>query len=323
MSDYRLEKYQPLEKIICFDDFDFGLSGWVPLTPNLKQDVIDYFPSQRRHIDWGIPMLSTASFGYLGSHGAMDGQYSMKIPTRAVAAPAEELPVRGSLGIAIKRLTIPRRAPLRFEMYFALKAEQDRPGIGENDIRAFGFTWDIQDDEKRYFCGVRYMNAANSKLQQRWQYLKASEGTDQEWGEMGESAVGSDLEGGSREKVYIKRGLGNEHLGKRFSDGGGEGFAEIPDSQQPLCYNETIDKLNWQYFSFTMDLESRQYLELICANRVYNLRGCFPTAVEPYPRINQLLNPLLWVEADTDRRVFLFVDSIVISIGEERREKNA
>jgi hypothetical protein len=317
MEKVELEKYNPLSRIICYDDFDHGLNGWVPLTPNLKEDEIDYFPSQRRHIDWGAPMLSSATFGYVGTHGSMSGTYSMKVPTRPVAAPSEELPVRGSLGIAIKRLTIPAREPLRIEMYFALKAEQDRPGIGEEDIRAFGFTWDIQDDERRYFCGVRYMNSANGKLQQRWQYLKASEGTDEEWGEMGESAVGSASDRTMGKKVYIKRGLGGEHLGRRYEDGSGDGFAEIPDSYQPLCYNETIDKINWQYFSFTMDLEKREYLELRCSDKVFDLSGIQPTIVDPYPRINQLLNPLFWVETDTNRRVFLFIDSIVISCGTE------
>lgn len=318
MTSIALEKYNPLSKIICYDDFDRGLNGWVPLTPNLKQDEIDYFPSQRRHIDWGAPMLSTATAGYLGAHGSMDGTYSMKVPTRSVAAPAQELPVRGSLGIAIKRLTIPARQPLRIEMYFALKAEQDRPGIGEEDIRAFGFTWDIQDEKQRYFCGVRYINSANGKLQQRWQVLKASEGTDQEWGEMGESAVGTPEEQASGKKVYIKRGLGGEHLGRRYEDGGGDGFAEIANSYQALCYNETIDKINWHYFSFTMDLEKREYVELRCTDKVFDLCGTQPTLVAPYPRIDQLLNPLLWVEADTNRRVFLFVDSVVISYGKER-----
>jgi hypothetical protein len=303
--------FDPLAEVVCFDDFDCGLNGWMPLTPNLQQDVMDYFPSQRRHIDWGTPMVSSATFGLAGTHGSRHGTYSMKIPTRAIAAPAEQFPLAGSLGIGIKRLTIPARQPLRFEMYYAFKPEQDRPGIGESDIRAMGFTWDIQDAEKRYFAGIRYVNAANGKMQQRWQYLRASEGTDAEWGEMGVSAVGSH----PNEKVYIQRGLGSEHLGRRDATGGGEGFAEIAGSHQPLCYNETADKLNWHYLSFTIDLARREYVELRSVDRTFDLSGCAPTLTEPYPRIAQLLNPLLWIESDTNRRVFLFVDSILISTG--------
>lgn len=308
--------FDPLSEIICHDDFDHGLNGWMPLTPNLRQDAMDYFPSQRRHIDWGNPMVSSATFGFAGTHGSMHGTYSMKIPTRPTAAPAEELPSAGSLGMGIKRLTFRERKPLRFEMWYSFKAEQDRPGIGESDIRAFGFTWDIQDEEHRYFCGARYMNAANGRMHQRWQYLRASEGTDEDWGATETSAVGANPDDPT-EKVYIKRGLGSEHLGRRDPDGGGDPFAEIPDSRQELCFNETADKINWHYMSFTMDLASREYVELRSLDTRFDLRGHQPTLTDTYPRLNHLLNPLLWIEADTDRRVFLFVDSIMISTGEE------
>ena len=82
-----------------------------------------------------------------------------------------------------------------------------------------------------------------------------------------------------------------------------------------LCYNETADKINWHYFSLTVDLAQREYVELGSVNQVYDLRGCKATAVEAYPRINYLLNPVFWIEADTNRRVFLYVDSVVISTG--------
>ncbi len=51
-------------------------------------------------------------------------------------------------------------------------------------------------------------------------------------------------------------------------------------------------------------------------NNVWNLRGCKPTPVDPFPRINYLQNPVFWIEADTNRRVFLYVDSVCISTGE-------
>lgn len=304
--------FEPLSEVLCHDDFDTGMNGWMPLTPNLRQDAMDYFPSQERHKEWGSPMLSSATFGLAGTHGSRSGVYSLKIPTRAVAAPAEELPVPGSLGIGIKRLTFRKRQPLKFEMYYAMKAEQDRPGIGETSIRAMGFTWDIQDEEKRYFCGVRYVNSANGVMRRRWQYLRATDGTDEEWGETGASAVAED----PAHTVHIQRGLGSEHLGRRDPDGGGDGFAEIGGSEQDLCYNETADKINWHYMAFTMDLASREYVELQSLDRTWDLSGFNPTLTDPYPRLNHLLNPLLWVEADTNRRVFLFVDSVMISSGD-------
>jgi hypothetical protein len=201
-------------------------------------------------------------------------------------------------------------------MWYTFKAEQDRPGIGENDIRAFGFFWDVQDEEKRSFYGARYLNAADGRLQQRWQLFSASEGTDEEWGALGQSAVGEDPNAES-ETVYLKRGIDSQWLGKRFADGGSDAFFEVPDGHQKLCFNETADKINWHYFALTVDLAAREYVELRSVNRVWNLRGIRPTLVDAYPRIMQLLNPVLWIEADTDHRVFLFVDSIVNSTGKE------
>lgn len=308
----QIHDFRPLSEGVCHDDFDTGMNGWMPRTPNLREDSMEYFPSQQRHKDWGAPMLSSATFGLAGTHGSRTGVYSLKIPTRPVAAPAQQLPIAGSLGLGIKRLTFRERQPLRFEMYYALKAEQDRPGIGESAIRAMGFTWDIQDEARRYFCGVHYINSANGVMQKRWQYLQATEGTDEEWGELDASAVAQ----APTKTVYIQRGLGSEHLGRRDAHGGGEGFAEIENSVQDLCYNETADKINWHYFSFTMDLAAREYIELQSLDRTWNLRGHTPTLTDSYPRLNHLLNPLLWVEADTNRRVFLFVDSVMISTGE-------
>ena len=310
--------YKPLSEVLVDDDFDNGLHGWVILTPNLRQDAMEYFPTLQGYADWGPPMLSSATFSYVGTHGSLSGTYSMKIGTRPVAGRANQKPVPGSMGHAIKRLTYTKRQLLKCETWYTFKAEQDRPGIGENDIRAFGFMWDLQDDEKRYFCGARYMNAADGTMQQRWQYLSASEGTDEEWGDVGPSAIGHDLESPSgREKVYLKRGVDPQWRGKRYSDGGGDSFQDVPNGHQALCYNETADKINWHYFSLTVDLAKREYVELCSVNKVFDLRGCQPTIVDAYPRINYLLNPVFWIEADTDRRVFLFIDSVVISTGKE------
>jgi hypothetical protein len=308
--------FEPLEQIIFHDDFDRGLNGWVVLTPNLRQDVIDYFPSQQRFSDWGPPMLSSATFGYVGTHGSISGTYSLKIATRPVAGRPDQQPVPGSIGHAIKRLTFMKKQLLRCEMWYTFKAEQDRPGIGERDVRAFGFFWDVQDGEKRYFPGARYINSAGGKMQQRWQIFKATEGADEDWGDMGQSAPGDDPdseEGANR--VYLHRGIDSQWLGKRYKDGSSDGFMDVQDGHQKLVYNETIDKINWHYFSLTVDLAKREYVELRSVNRIFDLRGIQPTIVDPYPRIDFLLNPVLWVEADNNRRVFLYVDSILNSTG--------
>ncbi len=314
--------YEPLQRVIFRDDFDEGLCGWTAYAPNLKQDELEYFPAQQRFTMVGPPMLSSMPYTLVGTFGSVSGTYSLKVATRPVAAPPSELPIRGSTAQALKRLTLPWRELLKFEMLFGLKVEQDRPGIGESDLRAFGFMWDIQDAEKRYFIGVRYMNAAAGKLQQRWQYFKARPGRDEDWGETGQSAVGAEPgTSGQAHVPSIKRGIDAHLYGKRSPDGGGEGFEDVPDGGQDLCWNETDDKLNWHYFSLLIDTEKREYVEMKCADRVFDLRGCKPTLVEPYPRIRALLNSNVFVESDTNRRAFLFVDSAVLSSGRQAGPK--
>ena len=310
-----LTLYDPLSEILFCDDFDNGLNGWTAYAPNLRGDAIEYFDAQQRFSQVGPPMLSTMTYSLVGTSGSPHGTYSMKIATRPVAAPPTEMPSKGSTGQALKRITFRKRQLLKFETTFGLKVEQDRPGIGETDLRAFAFFWDIQDEECRYFTGVRYVNSTGGRLQHRWQFFKASEGRDEDWGEMGESAVGHSEQGSASRKTYIKRGIDAHFSGKRSDDGGGEGFQDVPNGHQDLCWNETNDKLNWHYFSLVFDTDRREYVEMTCADRVFDLRGLKPTYVEPYPRIRALLNTNFHVESDTNRRAFMFVDSVVLSTG--------
>ena len=43
------------------------------------------------------------------------------------------------------------------------------------------------------------------------------------------------------------------------------------------------------------------------------MRGVEIDAVDPYNRIDNLINPVFWVSTDANRRVFLYIDSIVVS----------
>ena len=67
------------------------------------------------------------------------------------------------------------------------------------------------------------------------------------------------------------------------------------------------------YLRLTFDAARREYVQLQSGATVFDLRGIQPTLVKPYSGIQGLLNPVVWVETDTNRRVFLFVDSILIS----------
>ena len=296
-----LSKYQPLKHILTYDDFDNGPCGWVDLCPNFTLPGFNARDSIIDKTKWGPIMLSTATFNYVGTHGSMEGTYSLKLATRPVARPYEEPPAPGNMSHAIKRLSVHRpRGLTQFEMWYAYTPEQDRIGLNEKDIRAFGAFFDIQDDEYRYFIGARYLNSVNGEMKQQWQIFQASDVTDEEW------AYGTSGD-------WVKRGCDAIWYGKRYSDGRTDGFKFIPDGHQQLCYNESDDKINWLYFRLTIDTMRREYIELQSGDMVFDLRGVKPTLANPYARIRGLLNPSIWVETDTNRRVFLYVDSVVIS----------
>lgn len=301
--------YDPLEKIIFADDFDTGYNGWITLMPNFRQDRFDYYDSFKGWTSWGPPMLSSATFPYAGTHGSLHGTYSMKIATRPVAEPAQCRPIDGSMGMSIKRLTHRSDGLLKCEMWYSFTAEQSVPGIGEDSIRAFGFFWDTGNGDSRTHFGARYLNSANGVMKQHWQLFKADETSKEPWGFEGNSAPGDD----PKENVTLLKGIDAAWLGTRKEDGSSTGFLDIPDSTQKLCYNETPDKINWHYFSLTVDLLKQEYVSLESVNRKWDLQGIQGTTVPRYPRIDWILNPVVFIESDSNRRVFMYVDSIVNS----------
>jgi hypothetical protein len=296
-----LGQYRPLSNVMCADDFDRGFCGWLDLTPNFTLDQFNARESIVNKTQWGPIMLSSATFGYVGTHGSMSGTYSLKLATRPVAARYEDAPRAGSMSHAIKRLSVNGPKGLRqIEMWYAYTPEQDRIGLSEQSIRAFGLFCDVQDADYRYFIGARYLNSVNGKLKQQWQYMQADEVTDDEW------AYGTSGD-------WCKRGVDPMWYGRRTSDGKADGFQFVPDGHQQLCYNESDDKINWLYVRLLFDTAKREYVELQSGDQVWDLRGVRPTLVAPYARIRGLFNPGIWVENDDQRRVFLFVDSVVVS----------
>jgi len=312
-SEYEvgLSKFRPLERILSYDDFDRGLNGWTELTGNYQQGKMAVSPGHERFSDLRPPMLSSATFPFVGTHGSMSGIYSLKLATRARAAGAGEEILRGSFSQCLKRLTFQELGLVQFEMWFTYKPEADRPGIGEDEFRAFGVLWDIQDDRYRYFPAVRYLNAANGVVKQKWQFAQAKPVSDKAWAGNFDTSISEDR----KSAVGAKPGIDPQWFGRRYPDGSTEGFRDIAEGAQRLCYNETFDKINWHYLRFLVDSSRREYVELQCNERTYDLRGIQPTLADAYPRIWSLLNLALWVEADTNRRCFLFVDSAVISTG--------
>ncbi|HIY66205.1 MAG TPA: hypothetical protein H9830_08010, partial [Candidatus Agrococcus pullicola] len=138
--DTQLERFNPLGRIITFDDFDRGFNGWMDLTPNFVYDDYESFESEVDLTSWAPSMLSSASMRFAASHGSMAGTYSLKLTTAPTAAPHTEPPADGSMGVVVKRLSRfgdPNK--IQIETWYSYTPEQDRVGHGEEDIRAFGF----------------------------------------------------------------------------------------------------------------------------------------------------------------------------------------
>ena len=300
--DPQLERFNPLSRIVTFDDFDAGFNGWLDLTPNYVQDGYESFDSVVDLSSFAPTMLSSAPMRFAASHGSMNGNYSLKLTTAPTGGPPTEPPRPGSMGLAIKRLSrFDDSSLIQIETWYSYTPEQDRVGLGEEDIRAFGFFFDVQDSEYRFMPGVRYVNSVGGRPVKRWQFCRVADGvTRQDWN--------FGLADG-----WCKPGIDAQWYGRRFEDGSTDGFQWVPDGDQDLLYNESPDKLNWLYLRLTFDVKKREYVELQSMNRVFDLRGLMPTLVEPYRSIENLINPVFFVETDTDRSVHLFLDSVLYS----------
>ena len=127
LNDVRLSRYDPLPRIIAFDDFDQGFCGWTQLVGNYENTLDAMLPGYAQH---SAPMLSQCQAWEFGSHGSQDGMYSLKVATK---------PRRGAQNVAIKRMTFRKRGPIRLEFTFTFKPEANELQLSETDVRSFGF----------------------------------------------------------------------------------------------------------------------------------------------------------------------------------------
>lgn len=300
--DTQLERFNPLDRIIAFDDFDRGFNGWMDLTPNFVYENYESFDSEVDLTSWAPSMLSSASMRFAASNGSMAGTYSLKLTTAPTAASPVEPPADGSMGVVVKRFSrFGDPGTIQIEAWYAYTPEQDRIGHGEEDIRAFGFYFDIQDGGHRYMPGVRYVNSLGGELVKRWQYWKLGDDvTPEQW------SFGVD-------NAWCQPGIDNLWYGQRYADGSADGYQWVPDGQQELLYNESPDKLNWLYMRLTVDVAKREYIELQSMDKVFDLRGIQPTLAPRYRAIDNLINPIFYVETDTNRSVHLYLDSVLYS----------
>ncbi|MEM4141231.1 MAG: DUF6772 family protein [Nitrososphaeria archaeon] len=272
LSNPHISRFNPLDVILFYDDFDNGINGWTEIIgnyPSEKLGDLDSLPAD--FSDMRPPMLSNIVMFDIGSHGSLSGHYCLKLATR---------PNKGHIALAGKRCTWPFKGKIKIEAYLTFKPEGPDGKI--NDVRAFRIGMDIQDDKRRSWPSIRYLISVDDRLYQKWQYFL--EGRPDAW------KVAQSFE-------TVK-------------------WNDVKDGEQEFCYNETPTKINWHYVSFTFDLRTWEYIELVCNDKRYDLSGIKPKTVEPYPLLRGLMNIGMFIQTNSNRRAFLYVDSILVSIGD-------
>lgn len=282
-ADPGLSRFDPLPRIIAYDDFDRGFCGWTQLVGNYEHSLDAMLPGYAQHTQ---PMLSTVTAWEFGSHGSADGSYALKVATR---------PKRGAQNVAIKRLTFRRRGPIRLEFYFTFKPEASELRLSETDVRSFGFGYDLQGGDRdategggndRVMPHLRFLNARDGEHVQRWQY-KPETTAIQPIGTEGKTAT-------------------HYHLAP-------EGWQDLPGGEQRMCYNEIPTKVNWHYACFDFDLAGMQATGFRCNDRQFDLSQFRSVRIPAMRNLWCMLNLFFFAETDTDKRAFLYVDSVCLS----------
>lgn len=294
-ADPRLSKFNPLARILAFDDFDEGVNGWAELVGNHDGDLDTVRPG---YGDFRPAQLSTCTFFDIGTHGSVDGTYALKLATR---------PQRHHQAALIKRLTSPRDGLVQFEAYFTFKAEQtfDPTDRGERawdgnyspseaDFGSFTLQNDIcegNESGQRYHGVLRYENTDDAgNLVQRWLYKTGLHPTT---------------------RMRLERGLDEVSDLHVISP---DEWAEVRGGGQALCYNEVPTKINWHYLRWRFDLAAGRNVELQVNDKLMDLRKLpVPRYEQAYWGLSRLLNFGVDVRTNVDVRNFLFLDSVVIS----------
>jgi hypothetical protein len=279
LADPALSRFDPLPRIISFDRFSQGHCGWSQLVGNYEDDLDSMLPAYAQHTS---AMLSTLAHWDAGSHGGFDSSYALKIATH---------PRPGARNVAIKRLTFRKRGPIRFEVYFTFKPEATELKLSETDVRSVGFLFDLQGGDRdanaeRVMPHIRFLNAADGRFVQKWQFKRQREAF---------TTIGSE-----------DKTVSHDHLAS-------QGWEDLPGGDQRLCYNEIPTKINWNYLCFDFDLESMQATGFSCNDRQFDLSAFDCLRIPAMSNLWCMLNFCLFAETDTAKRSFLYVDSVCIS----------
>lgn len=274
-----LSRFDPLPRILSFDDFSGGHCGWSQLVGNYEDTLDAMLPGYAQH---SSAMLSTLAHWDSGSHGGMDSSYALKIATK---------PRPGAQNVAIKRHTFRHRGPIRFEAYFTFKPEATELKLSETDVRSIGFLFDLQSgdqdgDGERVMPHLRFLNAEGDKHIQKWQYKR-------------ETTRFTTF--GTEDKT-----VSHYHLSP-------DGWIDLPGGEQRLCYNEIPTKVNWNYLRFDFDLATMRASGLQCNDRTFDLTEFESIRIPAMKNLWCMMNFCLFAETDTAKRAFLYVDSVCIS----------
>jgi hypothetical protein len=277
-----LSRFDPLPRILCYDDFDRGLHGWTGLIGNYEDTLDRLLPGFR---DLRPPMLSNLTAWDTGTAGSFSGAYALKLATR---------PNAGSLAVGIKRLTFRQPGPIRLETYFTFKPEASELRLSETDVRAVGVLFDLQGSDtqagtpgaERVMPHLRYLNALNGQAVGRWQYKQ-------------QRVPLHDIGATGKTQSHF-------HLAP-------EGWEDLPDGQQLLCYNEIATKQNWHYLRLDFDLATMRYRHFQCNDRVFPVRDIAPMRMPAMSNLWGMLNVAFFAETDRDKRAFLYLDSVLLS----------
>lgn len=279
LADPALSRFDPLPRIISFDDFDRGFCGWTQLVGNYEHTLDSMLPGYAQHTQ---AMLSTLPTWDFGSHGAHDGSYALKIASK---------PITGSRNVSIKRLTFRKRGPIRIEAYFTFKPEANELRLSETDVRSVGFIYDLQTGDRdadawRIMPHLRFLNSENGEHLQKWQFKR---------------------------KTTAFKALGNENKTVSHYHLAPQDWEDLPGGEQKLCYNEIPTKVNWHYFRFDFDLAAMQATHFQCNDRTFDVSGYDSIRIPGMRNLWCMLNLGFFVEADTDKRAFLYLDSVCLS----------
>jgi hypothetical protein len=294
-ADPRLSKFNPLPRILFYDDFDEGVHGWAELIGNHDGNLDNVRPIMA---DLRPPQLSSCTFFDIGTHGSVHGTYALKLATRAKANHMAQL---------IKRLTFVRQGLVQFETYFTYKAEQifsrarDDAAVwdgnfdpSETDFGDLTISNDVCEGHEgtRYHCALRYLNTdEHGKLVQKWLY-KTSVQTSTKMHRAGVAPPAVDY--------HVQHP---------------DDWREVPGGFQPLCYNEVPTKVNWHYLRWSFDTRTRRNTELQVNDLVMDLRDIpVPVYEVTYKGLSHLLNFCIDVRTHRNVRNFLYLDSVLVSV---------